>query len=88
MYNRQVTAAVPGFLPSTRGFRFTDSFPPGPAVRVRLTGPERADDVVIRFDAGHPDRPTPITHTISIAQAELHGFFRVRYTARRPPDQA
>ena len=31
--------AVPGFLPSTHGLRFANSFPPGPTVRFGLIDP-------------------------------------------------
>lgn len=33
------TGAVPGFLPSTHGFRFANTFPPGPTVRLGMIDP-------------------------------------------------
>jgi len=33
--------AVPGFLPSTHGFRFANTFPPGPTVRLGFLDPRR-----------------------------------------------
>jgi hypothetical protein len=46
----------------------------------------RSDGVTVSFDAGHPDQPSDITHTIAIGDRPVRAFFRTRYSRVDPRD--
>jgi hypothetical protein len=62
----------------------------GTTVTLRVYDPntprKRADEVTVSFDVAHPDRPSPIDHTIAIGKRPVRAFFRTRYRWKDPRD--
>jgi hypothetical protein len=50
------------------------------------TPTERGDDVTISFDVGRPGAGMPISHTLSIGDRSVRGFFRSRYQFHSPDE--